>query len=81
MELKYQPERKHNICKRKLVLDTMKVFVNVLNPQVLQTVLQDSLSQCQHKKTITSKELQNLFKDTDTVKKEICDKICKDFIK
>jgi hypothetical protein len=65
--------------KRQLVLDTMKLFVNVLKPQVLQTVLNDSFSQCQHKKTITPEEFSNLFEGTDPAKMHVHKKIHKDF--
>jgi len=75
-------EHKQNLNKkRKLVLDTMKVFIDILNPQVLQTVLHDSLTQCRHKKTITSQELSNLFEGTEPAKLQIHEKIKEEFFK
>ena len=69
--------------KRELVLDTMKVFIDILNPQVLQTVLHDSLKQCRHKKkkTITFQELSNLFEGTEPAKKRVHEKIKEEFFK
>ena len=80
MSSEHKQNNKRN-KKRKLVLDTMKVFIDILNPQVLQTVLHDSLTQCRHKKTITSQELSNLFEGTEPAKLQIHEKIKEEFFK
>jgi len=78
-EIHKEPKKLKIKEKRQFVLNTMKLFVNVLKPHVLQTVLNDSLSQYRYRKTITSEELSNLFEGTDPSKIHVHKKIHKDF--
>jgi hypothetical protein len=70
-EIHKEPKKFKTNEKRRFVLNTMKLFVKVLKPDVLQTVLNDSLSQYRYRKTITSQEFSNLFEGTDPAKMHV----------